>query len=202
MTNAELGRIIKEARIARRMTQSEVVGDFITRNMLSQIENGNAAPSMRTLQYLMDVLDIHINIEEISEYSSDSDTCITKPAVAESSGIFLSKEDNSSASGSSALISRLMQYKHFFAEGRYDTICRDIDNITPDPDNIFHDEYCAIGARSCYEYAKQLADSGNARDAAAYADKAAEYAGQGIYSNNDILAKSILLSHEQALHLS
>lgn len=202
MTNAELGRIIKEARIARKMTQSEVVGDFITRNMLSQIENGNAAPSMRTLQYLMDVLDIHINIEEISEYSSDSDTCITKPAVAESSGIFLSKEDNSSASGSSALISRLMQYKHFFAEGRYDTICRDIDNITPDPDNIFHDEYCAIGARSCYEYAKQLADSGNARDAAAYADKAAEYAGQGIYSNNDILAKSILLSHEQALHLS
>ncbi|EEC56957.1 DNA-binding helix-turn-helix protein [[Bacteroides] pectinophilus ATCC 43243] len=114
MTNAELGRIIKEARIARRMTQSEVVGDFITRNMLSQIENGNAAPSMRTLQYLMDVLDIHINIEEISEYSSDSDTCITKPAVAESAGIFLSKKDNSSASGSSALISRLMQYKQFF----------------------------------------------------------------------------------------
>ena len=99
MTNAELGRIIKEARIARRMTQSEVVGDFITRNMLSQIENGNAAPSMRTLQYLMDVLDIHINIEEISEYSSDSDTCITKPAAAESAGTFLSKEDNSSASG-------------------------------------------------------------------------------------------------------
>ena len=31
MTNAELGRIIKEARIARRMTQSEVVGDFIIR---------------------------------------------------------------------------------------------------------------------------------------------------------------------------
>ena len=180
MTNAELGRIIKEARIARRMTQSEVVGDFITRNMLSQIENGNAAPSMRTLQYLMDVLDIHINIEEISEYSSDSDTCITKPAVAESAGIFLSKEDNSSASGSSALISRLMQYKQFFAEGRYDTICRDIDNIPT----------------------RQLADCGNACDAVAYADKAAEYARQGIYSNNDILAKSILLSHEQALHLS
>ncbi len=202
MTNAELGRIIKEARIARKMTQSEVVGDFITRNMLSQIENGNAAPSMRTLQYLMDVLDIHINIEEISEYSSDSDTCITKPAVAESAGIFLSKEDNSSASGSSALISRLMQYKQFFAEGRYDTICRDIDNIPTDGDNIFHDEYCAIGARSCYEYARQLADCGNACDAVAYADKAAEYARQGIYSNNDILAKSILLSHEQALHLS
>lgn len=202
MTNAELGRIIKEARIARKMTQSEVVGDFITRNMLSQIENGNAAPSMRTLQYLMDVLDIHINIEEIPEYSSAPDTCIANPATAESAGNFLSQDDNPSASGSSALISRLMQYKQFFSEGRYNTICHDIDNISPDGDNIFHDEYCAIAARSCYEYARQLADSGNARDAVAYADKAAEYARQGIYSNNDILAKSILLSHEQALHLS
>lgn len=202
MTNAELGRIIKEARIARKMTQSEVVGDFITRNMLSQIENGNAAPSMRTLQYLMDVLDIHINIEEIPEYSSAPDTCIANPATAESAGNFLSQDDNPSASGSSALISRLMQYKQFFSEGRYNTICHDIDNIFPDGDNIFHDEYCAIAARSCYEYARQLADSGNARDAVTYADKAAEYASQGIYSNNDILAKSILLSHEQALHLS
>lgn len=202
MTNAELGRIIKEARIARKMTQSEVVGDFITRNMLSQIENGNAAPSMRTLQYLMDVLDIHINIEEIPEYSSAPDTCIANPATAESAGNFLSQDDNPSASGSSALISRLMQYKQFFSEGRYNTICHDIDNISPDGDNIFHDEYCAIAARSCYEYARQLADSGNARDAVTYADKAAEYASQGIYSNNDILAKSILLSHEQALHLS
>ena len=74
--------------------------------------------------------------------------------------------------------------------------------VPTDGDNIFHDEYCAIGARSCYEYARQLADCGNACDAVAYADKAAEYARQGIYSNNDILAKSILLSHEQALHLS
>lgn len=30
-----------------------------------------------------------------------------------------------------------MQYKQFFAEGRYDTICRDIDNIPTDGDNIF-----------------------------------------------------------------
>ena len=204
MTNAELGRIIKEARIARKMTQSEVVGDFITRNMLSQIENGNAAPSIRTLQYLMDVLDIHINIEEIPGYSPVSDTYDTDKASADSAGNSLSRSDNHNPSGSccSDLISRLMQYKHFFAEGRYDTICRDIDNIPTDGDNIFHDEYCAIGARSCYEYARQLAACGNACDAVAYADKAAEYARQGIYSNNDILAKSILLSHEQALHLS
>ena len=50
MNAAELGRRIKEARIAKKMTQSQVVGTFITRNMLSQIENGNALPSITTLE--------------------------------------------------------------------------------------------------------------------------------------------------------
>ena len=40
MTPEERGRRIKEARISKKMTQSEVVGTFITRNMLSQIESG------------------------------------------------------------------------------------------------------------------------------------------------------------------
>ncbi len=38
------------------MTQKDVVGDYITRNMLSKIENGSATPSMKTLEYLADVL--------------------------------------------------------------------------------------------------------------------------------------------------
>ncbi len=58
MNNAELGRRLKEARLAKKMTQSDVVGNFITRNMLSQIESGNAAPSMKTLEYLAGVLEI------------------------------------------------------------------------------------------------------------------------------------------------
>lgn len=58
MTASELGRKLKEARLAKRMTQAEVVGDFITRNMLSQIESGAAMPSVRTLSYLARVLDL------------------------------------------------------------------------------------------------------------------------------------------------
>ena len=58
MDNAELGRRLKAARLAKKMTQSDVVGDFITRNMLSQIESGNAIPSMKTLEYLARVLEI------------------------------------------------------------------------------------------------------------------------------------------------
>lgn len=58
MDNAELGRRLKAARLAKKMTQSEVVGNFITRNMLSQIESGSATPSMKTLEYLAGVLEI------------------------------------------------------------------------------------------------------------------------------------------------
>ena len=48
MDRSEIGRIIKEARLAKKMTQSQVVGNFITRNMLSQIESGSAVPSIKT----------------------------------------------------------------------------------------------------------------------------------------------------------
>lgn len=58
MNSAELGKKIKEARIARKMTQNDVVGNFITRNMLSQIESGTATPSIKTLEYLSRVLDV------------------------------------------------------------------------------------------------------------------------------------------------
>lgn len=58
MLSHELGRIIKEARLEKKMTQSEVVDDFITRNMLSQIESGTAFPSVKTLDYLAKKLDI------------------------------------------------------------------------------------------------------------------------------------------------
>ena len=47
-----LGQKIKAARLERGMTQKELVGDYITRNMLSKIENDSAAPSVRTLEYL------------------------------------------------------------------------------------------------------------------------------------------------------
>ncbi|WP_295210576.1 helix-turn-helix transcriptional regulator [Ruminococcus sp.] len=61
MDSVTLGKRIKEARLAKKMTQSEVVGDFITRNMLSQIESGAAAPSIKTLEYLCRVLEIEPN---------------------------------------------------------------------------------------------------------------------------------------------
>ena len=47
-----LGQRLKEARIAAGLSQRQLCGEEITRNMLSQIESGKARPSMQTLQYL------------------------------------------------------------------------------------------------------------------------------------------------------
>ena len=48
----ELGTRLKQARLGLGLSQRELCGDVITRNMLSQIENGSARPSMETLRYL------------------------------------------------------------------------------------------------------------------------------------------------------
>ena len=48
----ELGEKIRHARLEAGLSQRQLCGDVITRNMLSQIENGSANPSMSTLRYL------------------------------------------------------------------------------------------------------------------------------------------------------
>lgn len=47
-----IGQKIKTLRTEKFMTQSELAGNEITRNMLSRIENGAAQPSLDTLRYL------------------------------------------------------------------------------------------------------------------------------------------------------
>lgn len=48
----ELGEKLRLARMEAGLTQRQLCGGEITRNMLSQIEHGTAKPSMKTLQYL------------------------------------------------------------------------------------------------------------------------------------------------------
>lgn len=56
MREMTLGQKVKEARITKQMTQKELAGDFITRNMLSQIENDSATPSIKTIEFIASVL--------------------------------------------------------------------------------------------------------------------------------------------------
>ena len=55
-TGMELGQKIRHARLEAGLSQRQLCGAEITRNMLSQIENGSASPSMATLRFLADRL--------------------------------------------------------------------------------------------------------------------------------------------------
>lgn len=51
-----LGERLRLARQEAGLSQRQLCGDYMTRNMLSQIENGSAKPSMDTLRYLAEQL--------------------------------------------------------------------------------------------------------------------------------------------------
>ena len=53
-----IGQRVRKLRKERNMTQAQLAGDTITRNMLSLIENDMASPSIHTLQYLAEKLDV------------------------------------------------------------------------------------------------------------------------------------------------
>lgn len=74
MKKLTLGQKIKQARLDKGMTQQNVVGNFITRNMLSKIENDVANPSIRTIEYLSTKLDKPISyfLEDLVNLSEDS----------------------------------------------------------------------------------------------------------------------------------
>ncbi len=184
MNKAEFGKLIKEARIAKKMTQSEVVGTFITRNMLSQIENGVATPSMKTLEYLAGVLDLHINFEDVT----------LNPAGTDISGS-ISSAAKAPDSGKGAL-SRLLYYKKLLIDGEYLTVSQDLSHDRPDKRDPLYDEFCALLASSSLSVAKTCAMNDNKKDAVVYAQIAADYAAVGIYSNTDIQTKALLLLHE------
>ena len=61
MIKTNLGKKIKALRKAKGLTQAELTGNKITRNMLSSIENGIANPSLDTLQYIADGLGVPVS---------------------------------------------------------------------------------------------------------------------------------------------
>ena len=56
----EIGKRIRDERLKKNMTQSALADEKITRNMLSAIENGKATPSLDTLLYISERLQLPI----------------------------------------------------------------------------------------------------------------------------------------------
>ena len=55
-----LGEKIRSLRKERKMTQAALCGDFMTRNMLSQIENDSATPSLSTVCFIAKQLSVSV----------------------------------------------------------------------------------------------------------------------------------------------
>ncbi|MBQ9384157.1 MAG: helix-turn-helix transcriptional regulator [Ruminiclostridium sp.] len=170
MDSVELGKRIKEARLARKMTQADVVGDFITRNMLSQIESGTATPSVKTLTYLAKVLQLPVNyllpdeVETADEGDAEND------------------------------MDELVRMKDAFRFGSYESAV-EIALPLSQSGSAVYDEACAVLAMSYLALAKACKDP---KDGMVKARKAQDYADKGIFSKREIKASAVLLYDELA----
>ena len=186
MDSKLFGQRIKEARLAKKMTQTEVVGSFITRNMLSQIESGNAVPSMKTLTYLAKVLelppsvllsDIAENVPESSESESFSPTS-TIPTDA----------------------AMFYRAKEAYLSGDNNTAYNTLSSVTET--SVLTDEAQALFARAALRIAENCCSAGNYTDALDYAKAAAGAAAKGIYASLEVKSQALLLLSDAAAKLA
>ncbi len=79
-----LGELLKQARLDAGLSQRQLCGEEITRNMLSQIENGAARPSMDTLRYLASRLGKPVSffLEEQAVSPNQPTVCRARQAYA------------------------------------------------------------------------------------------------------------------------
>lgn len=174
MTPEERGKRIKEARIAKKMTQSEVVGSFITRNMLSQIESGAATPSVKTLEYLASVLDIPISV-------------------------LMPQGEDFSPSGIYSETVRLVKVKGLFADRLYREA---ISEAGSEADwGSLKDEFTAVLAR-CYFRLAEVSAENNTVKAVEYAKEAAALSEKGFYANEGLKNEAVCLLNSLAEQLS
>lgn len=89
----DIGKKLRQARLDAGLSQRQLCGDVITRNMLSLIENGSARPSMDTLACLAERLEKPISffLEETPALSSNA-SCMKKARVAYTNGEFANAE--------------------------------------------------------------------------------------------------------------
>ena len=175
MDSAELGRRLKSARLAKKMTQSDVAGTFITRNMLSLIESGNATPSVKTLEYLSSVLEIPM-----------------EKLLSESGEDHLLEQSH---------LQTLQNAKNFLSMQQYHELLQ----CTDKPEGLFADEFHAMRSIAYLELAYELARSSQTdilQNAVAYARSAAQEATIGIYANPARAAQANQLIANLAKYLS
>ncbi len=179
MNSIELGKKIREIRISKHMTQNDVAGTFITRNMLSQIENGVAYPSIKTLEHIANVLDVPL------EQLVSIDTIAESPDYHAGAGTGLT----TGKPGTTDYLNILSSAKGMYKSKKYTEAVTLLADCTKKSSPIY-DEVNALLAMSYYELAKLSQRSGDTTGAAAYARQAVEFSGIGIYASDELMMKA------------
>ena len=86
----DIGAKLRQARLDAGLSQRQLCGDVITRNMLSLIENGSARPSMDTLAYLAERLGKPMSFF-LGEKSANA-ACLEKARAAYTQGRYAEAE--------------------------------------------------------------------------------------------------------------
>jgi transcriptional regulator with XRE-family HTH domain len=163
MNSELLGRRLREARLSRHMTQSDVAAGFITRNMLSQIESGTANPSIKTLEHLSKMLNLPM-AELLPEGETDSSGNAAAPA-SPLEQLTLGK-------------SRLTAGDFTGAIECFGGLCYE--------GGALYDEACALLARAYLGHSSVLRENERMRGAKTAAEHALRLSKQGLYGKDNI----------------
>lgn len=181
-----LGQRIKEARLAKKMTQTDVVGSFITRNMLSQIESGNAVPSMKTLTYLAKVLELPPSVllpdsAEPCEDAAGQGGLPAAPVVPKDAAVFY-------------------RAKEAYLAEKNDDAYEALSSI-PET-SVLADEAQALFAKTALRLATTRYNAKNHAEAIEFAKAAATAATKGIYASLEVKSQALLLLSDAAAKLA
>jgi len=181
-----LGQRIKEARLAKKMTQTEVVGSFITRNMLSQIESGSAVPSMKTLTYLAQVLELPPSVllpdvAEGTDSDREGDAAVSSTAVPSEASVFF-------------------RAKEAFLAGDDTQACELLSSI--EEASPLTDEVQALYARAALRLATTRCNEENYIEALDLSKTAATAAMKGLYASPEVKSQALLLLSDAAAKLA
>jgi len=171
MDGTQLGKKLKEARLAKKLTQSEVVGTFITRNMLSQIESGAAYPSIRTLEYLANTLEIPVHC-----LLPDDANPLPENDVINAPDVFI-------------------KCKEAFLKGDFFFVAEKASELANE-NRFFFDEGCALLSRAYLNIARLFFNGNKPKSAIVNARRAAEYSGKGIYASREVRTEALLMLDE------
>lgn len=169
----KIGEKIKKLRTEKLMTQAELAGDGVTRNMLSLIEQGRATPSIQMLNYLASRLKV--------------------------TSAFLLADDEEERSITK--YSKISDIRLAYKKGTY-RICIDLCKkllVNGDGD----DEIGLVLAESTLALAKEELFSDRIREAATLLDEALLYSYETVYNTKHIEAEcAVIFSYLEELSLT